>query len=316
MAKDIDIIAVGYPSLDRIVKIYGDPEFGKTSTIKNSDNQKIYYGGCNVNVAFLCSKLNLVSMPMMRVGDDFESSGYEDFLSDANVLLDGVEKIQSEYTSNTYLIENESGEHITLFNFGAMDDKYEVKLNEDLIKRAKYGIITIGSLAYNSKFADLCVKNNVPIIFGMKWHYDVLNEETLQKLLTQSQIIFMNESEEKEIIESLKLSKITDLLQSKYTKCLIITKGKQGSKIIYEDDKTIIVKEVPIVKPEKVIDTTGAGDAYLSGFVYGLINNKPYEECGRIGATISSYVIEAMGAITNAPTEKQLEKRHNNYKEI
>lgn len=43
------------------------------------------------------------------------------------------------------------------------------------------------------------------------------------------------------------------------------------------------------------IDTTGAGDLYASGFLYGLINDLPLEKCGKIGAILSGHVIEVLG---------------------
>jgi sugar/nucleoside kinase (ribokinase family) len=50
------------------------------------------------------------------------------------------------------------------------------------------------------------------------------------------------------------------------------------------------------VKPSSPVDTTGAGDMYSAGFLFGLINNQPLEICGRIGAAIAGKVIEVYGA--------------------
>jgi sugar/nucleoside kinase (ribokinase family) len=44
------------------------------------------------------------------------------------------------------------------------------------------------------------------------------------------------------------------------------------------------------------IDTTGAGDLYAAGFLYGLANDKPLNECGRIGSILAGNVIEFMGS--------------------
>jgi sugar/nucleoside kinase (ribokinase family) len=45
----------------------------------------------------------------------------------------------------------------------------------------------------------------------------------------------------------------------------------------------------------KVVDTTGAGDLYASGFLYGMINNLPMEACGRIGSILAGRTIEVIG---------------------
>jgi ribokinase len=57
-----------------------------------------------------------------------------------------------------------------------------------------------------------------------------------------------------------------------------------------------------------VVDTTGAGDAFCAGFLYGLIERKSLEECGRIGNFVASRCIERMGARAGLPTLKDLMK--------
>jgi sugar/nucleoside kinase (ribokinase family) len=44
------------------------------------------------------------------------------------------------------------------------------------------------------------------------------------------------------------------------------------------------------------IDTTGAGDLYAAGFIYGLCKDQPLDRCGHIGAICSAYVTEVIGA--------------------
>ena len=50
------------------------------------------------------------------------------------------------------------------------------------------------------------------------------------------------------------------------------------------------------IRPSSPVDTTGAGDMYAAGFLYGLIHNQPIEICGKIGAVIAGKVIEVYGA--------------------
>jgi len=52
----------------------------------------------------------------------------------------------------------------------------------------------------------------------------------------------------------------------------------------------------------KVVDTTGAGDAFCAGFLYGLINSKNLYECGRIGNFVASRCIMKLGARSGLPT--------------
>ena len=57
-----------------------------------------------------------------------------------------------------------------------------------------------------------------------------------------------------------------------------------------------------------VISTTGAGDAFCAGFLYGLIKHKSLKECGRIGNFVASRCITKMGARIGLPTLKDLAK--------
>jgi sugar/nucleoside kinase (ribokinase family) len=71
-----------------------------------------------------------------------------------------------------------------------------------------------------------------------------------------------------------------------------ITRGKAGSVIITADD----VIAVPAEPVAEVIDTTGAGDLFASGFLSGLTRGLPLAECGRLGSIAASEVISHVGA--------------------
>jgi ribokinase len=81
---------------------------------------------------------------------------------------------------------------------------------------------------------------------------------------------------------------------------------KLGSKGCYVTDG----KENHLIEAfkVKVVDTTGAGDAFCAGFLYGLINGKSLLECGRIGNFVASRCIMKIGARTGLPKLKDLKK--------
>lgn len=71
----------------------------------------------------------------------------------------------------------------------------------------------------------------------------------------------------------------------------IVKVGKDGSYI-----KSGIEKVQVAPRLANSIDTTGAGDLYASGFLFGLANNFSYEVCGKIGSLVSGNVVEVLGA--------------------
>src|ERR1035437_6694714 len=102
-------------------------------------------------------------------------------------------------------------------------------------------------------------------------------------------IVFANEEEAraftgKEPEEALKA--ISELCE-----IAIVKVGKDGS-FIKSGDKTVQIQP----RKSDCIDTTGAGDLYASGFLFGLANNYSLEVCGKIGSLISGNVVEVLGA--------------------
>jgi sugar/nucleoside kinase (ribokinase family) len=75
--------------------------------------------------------------------------------------------------------------------------------------------------------------------------------------------------------------------------CLIVVvkTGKEGS-LIMRGEKFVKVGSLPVISK----DTTGAGDLYAAGFLYGYANDLPLEKCGAIGALLAGHVIEIIGA--------------------
>jgi ribokinase len=58
------------------------------------------------------------------------------------------------------------------------------------------------------------------------------------------------------------------------------------------------------------LDTIGAGDAFATGFLYGLINNKGLEECGRLGDIVARFCIRKSGAREGLPTLSELTQHY------
>ncbi len=77
-----------------------------------------------------------------------------------------------------------------------------------------------------------------------------------------------------------------------FGKLFVITRSEKGSVIIHRDLK-FAQAAIPV---RKVIDTTGAGDAYTAGFLYGLTNGEPLAECARLGTRCATGVIQKVGA--------------------
>lgn len=307
--KKYDVITSGYVSMDRMIKVCGQPKPGFTSIIQNADNAKIYYGGCSTNIAFALAKLGKRALPILRVGADHKEIGFYDFMKESGVCLDGLTVIEEDTTSNCYLIENYAdNEHITIFYPGAMDGKYAREMDDEFFKNARLGVITVGSKEDNTEFFSKCKKYNLPLVFGMKADFDAFPEEFLKELLYYSDIIFTNEVERKTIEGCFGLECITRLLHEGNAKLIVTTLGKDGSLVYRLKNGHVEECQVGILPVDHIVDSTGSGDAYISGFLYGYLNGRSASESCMCGSIVSSYVIREMGCVTNVPNEQQLLK--------
>lgn len=102
-------------------------------------------------------------------------------------------------------------------------------------------------------------------------------------------ILFANEEEAKAFTGKAPGEALEEM--AKEVKIAIVKIGSKGS-LIKRGNETANIKPYS----SKVVDTTGAGDIYASGFLYGLINELPLETCGRIGSLLAARVIENIGA--------------------
>lgn len=305
--KKYDVITSGYVSMDRMIKVCSEVKPGFTSIIRNADNTKIYYGGCSTNIACALAKLNKKALPIIRVGADYKETGFCDFLQSSGVCTEGVTMVKEDMTSNCYLIENlADNQHVTIFYPGAMDGKYAREMDDEFFQNARLGVITVGSKEDNAEFFRKCKKYGLPLVFGMKADFDAFPEAFLKELLYYSDIIFTNEVERKTIEQCFGLECITRLLHEGNAKLIVTTLGKDGSLVYRLKDGHVQECRVGILPAEKIVDSTGTGDAYIAGFLYGYLNGMSDSEACMCGSIVSSYVIRQMGCVSNLPTEAQL----------
>lgn len=307
--RQIDVLTSGYVSMDHIIKIASPTKVGFTSLVTNKSNARIFYGGCSVNISYALSKLGMVSLPVLRVGGDWEENGFRAFLEEGGVPLDGITVLPEEATSVCYLLQDNNNDHITVFYPGAMDGKYAAPMNEELFQGTRLGVITVAPEKDNREFFSKCRENNVPVVFGMKDDFDAFPEDFLKELLTGSKIIFTNEVE-REIIEKIYgFSDITELFGIGEADIIVTTLGKDGSICYIREENGIRQERIGICPVEQVVDATGSGDAYMAGFMYGYLNGYKPEQCCKLGGTLSSFVLQAEGCCTNVPDKEALLKK-------
>lgn len=317
MEYQYDVVTSGYVSMDHIIKIAEPARVGYTSIVTNADNTRIHYGGCGVNIASALCRLDKRAMPVLRVGPDWEENGFRRYLESQNIPTDAVTVIEGESTSTCYLLQDKKGDHITIFYPGSMDKKYARPIDDRIFRSTRLGVITVASRPDNKYFLEGCLANNVPVVFGMKDDMDAFPVDFLREVLENSTVIFTNEVE-RELIERLYgCSGMIRLFEIGKARYIITTMGGDGSVVYEKTEEGFQEHRIPTsgISREEIVDTTGSGDAYMSGFLYGMLNGCPAAECGCLGAALADFVLRSVGCCTNLPTWEQLEEKAKEIKE-
>jgi len=116
-------------------------------------------------------------------------------------------------------------------------------------------------------------------------------EEFRDLIRSKVDILFGNEAEIKALYEVETFEEALEATR-KEAKIAALTRSEKGS-VVIKGGETYAVPAAPVAK---VVDTTGAGDLYASGFLFGFTQNKPLAECARLGGIAAAEVISHVGA--------------------
>ena len=104
-------------------------------------------------------------------------------------------------------------------------------------------------------------------------------------------LVFANEAELQSLYETSDFDAALKQLRAD-TKLGIVTRSEKGC-VVASRDGVVAVPAFPI---QKLVDTTGAGDLFAAGFLFGLVRNAGHENSGRLGALAAAEVIQHIGA--------------------
>src|ERR1700731_4882713 len=104
-------------------------------------------------------------------------------------------------------------------------------------------------------------------------------------------LVFANESELRSLYETADFDTALKQLRSD-TRLGVVTRSEQGCVVASKEGVTA----VPAFPVGKIVDTTGAGDLFAAGFLFGLVRGAGYEKAGRLGALAAAEIIQHIGA--------------------
>ncbi|MSR86799.1 carbohydrate kinase family protein [Candidatus Peribacteria bacterium] len=247
-----------------------------------------HHGGTAANIAWNLRLLNQTPMLVGTVGND--GGSYLALLKERGVAVDRVETLP-QYVTSTAIIGTDNAERqIAFFHPGA--DAFGSWPNmEDDREDIAWGLVGARNPGMMMHAARWCASQKIPWIFDPAQQIIGLSKDELISGIRTSSGVIVN------AYEWSLLSGKTGLSADEFLKLnplLVVTNGEHGLTIYSEKEGTIVL---PTYKPAKVINPTGAGDALRAGFLTGLSAGWTLKQCGQLGASLASFVVEQEGTL-------------------
>ena len=274
------IAVVGHTAIDHLFRVPKIP--GRHNSTYITDHQ-VYYGGGAANIAagiaMLGEKCRLVS----SVGGEFPGSDYDLWMHNLGIMQDFTQ-VKDARTATAFVFTDDEGDQETYFEWGASASFSAMEAPAlDFVHMATADPDFNVRVAQKSEFASFDPGQDL-----LRYTPD-----QLEIILANIDILFSNNHEMDRMCEMLGVEREA-LVGS--VPMVITTRGAEGSLLCMDGEE----HRIPAVRVEAV-DPTGAGDGYRAGFLTALRRGYAPLDCCRVGAVVSSFVVEKTGTQTNLP---------------
>lgn len=243
-------------------------------------------GGTNTGVSF--SRLGLKTGYLGKIGTDENGKTILNLLKKEKIGFLGVKG--REHTGYSVILDSKEHNRTILTYKGANDTlKFsELNLNKLKTKWFYFSSMMHESFKTQEKLVEYSLKNNIKIAFNPSSYQTKKGLQHLKDILAKAEVLVLNKEEAEMLVNK------KDMLKGLYKlgpNIVCITEGKKGCSV-YDGKYRYISKGHNI----KVKERTGAGDAFASGFIAGIIKNKNIEFAIQLGSINAESVILHYGA--------------------
>jgi len=242
------------------------------------------FGGCAGNIAYNLQLLGGDGHAMATVGEDF--GPYKGWLGQQKLDTRYLTEVPDTLTAQAYITTDLDDNQITAFHPGAMNHSHSVSVPTDA--GITLGMISPdgeqGMLDHATQFADA----GIPFVFDPGQGLPMFEGPALRDFIDKATWVAVNDYEGQMLQERTGWS---EQEISQRVDALIVTRGAKGSTIFTESEQF----NIPAVEAAEIKDPTGCGDAYRAGLLYGLLNEWPWPDTGRLAALLGSLKIASLG---------------------
>ncbi|MCE5298884.1 MAG: carbohydrate kinase family protein [Methanoregulaceae archaeon] len=283
---------VGHTAVDHISRVSSLPVRNGSSTITD---RNILFGGGAANIATGIARLGGEVTLVSAVGGDFKGSAYEAWLKENGVYTQFY-TVPGKHTATAFMFTDPSGDQITFFEWGASD----IFRTSDPPSFPFVHMATADPV-FNVKVAEKAGFSSFDP--GQDLHR--YSAEQLHSIISRVSLLFANQHEVEGMCRMMSISR-QDLIGM--VPMAVFTRGGEGS-ILYLEGKEEHIPAIPV----RMVDPTGAGDAYRAGFLTAFLKHLPPLICCRVGTVAASHVVEVAGCQTNLPGWEMMKSRYENY---
>ena len=295
----VDLVTIGHVLMD--IRIFVD-QFPKPDEEAKAEKLSLGGGGSAANVAVGASRLGVKSEFVGAIGFDAFGRVILEELEHEGVDVTHVKILASVNSGLTVLSVNKIGQVIMFGYTGASDMLHPLDINRSCISNAEHVHITGLSLDTAIAAAKMAREANIVVSVDPGRIMSRVGISGLSPLLENTTQILLNHEEAKQLTGSDDLDDAANILFKTGPKTVIIKRGSKGVFAATPDSEI----SVPVY-PVKVVDTTGAGDAFSSGFITAQLEGKNLKESLEFANATANLKITKVGARA-LPTRKMVER--------
>jgi sugar/nucleoside kinase (ribokinase family) len=287
-----DIISVGNFSIDSIL-------------LPSRKGPFTVLGGSAAYVSFAASRLDAKVSVVSKVGEDFPDA-YKWWLEQEGIDLSGLVKVENALTTRYELIYDDQLSERLL----RLKAKAGPILMEDFSVSIKAKVIHVAPIESEISYEVVeKLRSCAPVLSldpqGLVRHFDEDGNVDMGSLSDKRILglvdIFKSSLREAEAVTSTSdLNSAIEVLHDLGIKIVIVTLGKDGAAVSVEN----ALHKVPACLPNKVVDPTGAGDAFIGGFLAEYVRGEDCSWSSYVGSAVASYVVEGIGPMNFGSREE------------